>query len=501
MAFSMFVRRSLTRPGGAAGNGPLCCAPAMLAVLIVALAGVWSVPAVGWAAPAGTGVWEAQNLLPQSSSNLFSPDFVGAGAGWTARTVGATLADSAPSVADTTAPTTTSDAVRIHYGSAVIRLSATDDFGGSGVAFTRYRLDGALSSEGTTVSVSAIGPHMLEFWSVDNAGNIETTKSAEFTLRAPLTVPSLSNPVASATMSSLEHCAVYGYLKPLHAVGTYPVRIYKWRKTASGMWQSYGYTTARASNYSSWTRYSTSFRLTGAGVWRLRAYALADGAHVATWSGGYAYVTVKVPVVVIDAGHQAIRNTHLEPIGPGSKTLKPASTFGTTGRFTHVPEYRMNLQVALKLRDVLVKQGVKVIMVRTSNNVNIANSQRARIANVAHAALFIRLHGDGSTNSSVHGISVLTPGKNRWTAPIVTASIAASKLVSREVIKSTKATNRGITPRTDLAGFNWCTVPSVLVEMGFMSNRTEDKLLATSAYQNKLAAGLALGALDYLSGN
>ena len=472
MAFSRLVSRPGLTSGRAIVRSRLLFVATTLAVLVVALAVVHSSTAVGLAAPAGTATW-------------------------------ATLAGYAPaaaSVADTTAPTTTSDAAGLYYGSALIHLSATDDFGGSGVAVTRYRLDGALGSEGTTVAVSALGAHALEFWSVDMAGNVETTRSAKFTIRAPLAVPSLSNPVAPATMSSIRPCAVYGYLMPVHAAGTYPVRIYKWRKTASGTWQAFGYTTAKASNYSSWTRYATSFRLVAAGVWRLRAYALADSSHVATWSSGYSYVTVKAPVVVIDAGHQAIRNTCLEPIGPGSKTLKPAVASGTTGRFTHIPEYRMNLQVALRLRDALVKQGVTVIMVRTSNNVNIANSQRAKIANSAHAALFIRLHGDGNTNSSVHGISVLTPGKNTWTAPIVTRSMAASRLVSREVIKSTKAANRGITPRTDLAGFNWCTVPTVLVEMGFMSNRTEDTLLATSAYQNKLAAGLALGTLQYLSG-
>ena len=472
MAFSDIIRRSRSGSSGATAKRRLRSVAATLAILVVALAVVRSAPAAGLTTPAATA----------------------------ARATLANPALAAASVADTTAPVTTSDAAGLYYGSALIRLSATDNVGGSGIASTRYRLDGAVSSEGTTVAVSAIGTHTLEFWSADMAGNVETTRSAVFTLRAPRTVPSLSNPVAPTTMSSLRPCAVYGYLKPVHAAGTAPVRIYRWRKTSSGTWQAFGYTTATASDYQSWTTYSTSLRLTAAGVWRLRAYAIADSAHVATWSSGYAYVTVKAPVVVIDAGHQAIRNTRLEPIGPGSTTLKPAVAAGTTGRFTHIPEYRMNLQVALKLRDALVRQGVKVIMVRTSNNVNIANSQRAKIANTAHAALFIRLHGDGSTNSSVHGISVLTPGKNRWTAPIVTASMTAAKLVSREVIKSTKAANRGITPRTDLAGFNWCTVPTVLVEMGFMSNRTEDKLLATTAYQNKLAAGLALGTLQYLSG-
>jgi len=59
-------------------------------------------------------------------------------------------------------------------------------------------------------------------------------------------------------------------------------------------------------------------------------------------------------VVTIDAGHQSIRSRVMEPIGPGSHTKKPAAVSGTSGRYTHTPEYTRNLQVALKLRDRLV---------------------------------------------------------------------------------------------------------------------------------------------------
>jgi N-acetylmuramoyl-L-alanine amidase len=204
-------------------------------------------------------------------------------------------------------------------------------------------------------------------------------------------------------------------------------------------------------------------------------------------------------VVVIDAGHQGIVDRRLEPIGPGSKKKKPAVATGTRGRVTHVPEYKANLKVALKLRDVLEAQGVTVIMVRTKNHVDITNSKRAKIANAAHADLFIRLHCDGVSSHSTHGISVLTPGRNTWTRPIVARSLAAAKSVRRAIIKSTRAKDRGIVRRTDLAGFNWCKVPVVLVEMGFMTNATEDRRLATSAYQGKIAKGLARGIGDYLS--
>lgn len=99
-------------------------------------------------------------------------------------------------------------------------------------------------------------------------------------------------PIAPTTMRHTRYYTVYGYLKPRHAAGTFPVRIYKYRKV-SGHWKSYGYVTAKAYNYSWYTKYSKSLRLGSAGSWRVRAYAPADSGHSATWSSGYDYITVK----------------------------------------------------------------------------------------------------------------------------------------------------------------------------------------------------------------
>ena len=51
--------------------------------------------------------------------------------------------------------------------------------------------------------------------------------------------------------------------------------------------------------------------------------------------------------------------------------------------------------------------------------------------------------------------------------------------------------------RDDMTGFNWSTVPVILIEMGFMSNAEEDKLLATDDYRNKLAKGLYNGCVSF----
>ena len=189
-------------------------------------------------------------------------------------------------------------------------------------------------------------------------------------------------------------------------------------------------------------------------------------------------------VVVIDAGHQAKGNMKLEPIGPGAKSKKPSVAGGTSGVVTKKPESAITLAVALKLRDKLEARGVKVIMVRTKQNVNIPNSKRAKIANAANADLFIRLHCDGVNKKSVRGFLTLVPGKNQWTGPIVKESARAGKAIHAATLASTGAKNRGVTPRKDMAGFNWAKVPSVIAEMGVMTNAAEDRRLASAAYQD-----------------
>ena len=49
----------------------------------------------------------------------------------------------------------------------------------------------------------------------------------------------------------------------------------------------------------------------------------------------------------------------------------------------------------------------------------------------------------------------------------------------------------------DLTGINWSQVPSIYIEMGFISNVSEDKLLADSSFQNKCAKGIADGIDKY----
>ena len=57
----------------------------------------------------------------------------------------------------------------------------------------------------------------------------------------------------------------------------------------------------------------------------------------------------------------------------------------------------------------------------------------------------------------------------------------------------------GIFERGDLTGFNWSQVPVVLVEMGFLSNYTEDQMMSNPEYQKRLMQSIANVLDEYFS--
>jgi N-acetylmuramoyl-L-alanine amidase len=204
-------------------------------------------------------------------------------------------------------------------------------------------------------------------------------------------------------------------------------------------------------------------------------------------------------VVVIDPGHQAQANSDREPVGPGSNQTKAKVSSGTASSNTGSPESELVLTVSLKLRDALLAHGIQVVMTRTTQDVDISNSQRAQMANEAGANLFVRIHANGASNSSAYGLSVLYPVSIAgWTDDIAVESKRAATLALEELIAATGAKNRGLSPRSDMTGFNWSDVPVFLPEIGYMTNQAEDALLATSAYQDKIVLGLTRAILSYL---
>ena len=199
--------------------------------------------------------------------------------------------------------------------------------------------------------------------------------------------------------------------------------------------------------------------------------------------------------IVVDPGHDSRANLATEPIGPGSDQRKIKDGGGTRGVVTGTPEHVVTLQISRRLRDVLTGRGYCVTMTRDrATGRSMGNVARARIANRANAALFLRIHADGSTSRSHHGSSMLYPALERgWTDDVLPASYSAAKLLQRELVRRIGSRDNGTVPRRDLTGFNWSDVPVVLAEVGFMTNPSEYRRLNQAKYQQRAALGLARG--------
>jgi N-acetylmuramoyl-L-alanine amidase len=201
------------------------------------------------------------------------------------------------------------------------------------------------------------------------------------------------------------------------------------------------------------------------------------------------------PLVCLDPGHARTPNFTTEPIGPGSSIRKIKDGGGAAGEATVV------LQIARKTRRVLLDKGYRVRMTRTGPDFTLGaggNVDRAKFCNRHHAALMLRIHADGSSDPAAHGAATLYPRWHRgWTDDVLPQSLHAARRVQAKLVRRTHAADRGLVARGDLTGFNWANVPVILVEAGFMTNPTERRKLRSTAYQWKVARGLAAGTVAF----
>jgi len=199
-------------------------------------------------------------------------------------------------------------------------------------------------------------------------------------------------------------------------------------------------------------------------------------------------------VVVIDPGHQRSGDSTKEPNGPGSSTMKARVTGGTSGVSTGVTEYVLNLDISLKLKTELENRGYTVYMTRTTHDVNISNMERAQYASSVGADIAVRIHANGAGSSSVNGAETLAPSTGN---PYVSHLAAASQSLSRCIIDAYCAAtgfhNRGVKSNDAMTGINWSEVPVTIIELGFMSNPSEDEAMQDTNMQNNMVQGIANG--------
>lgn len=197
--------------------------------------------------------------------------------------------------------------------------------------------------------------------------------------------------------------------------------------------------------------------------------------------------------IVIDAAHQQKVDTDKEPIGPGSDTTKYKITSGATGVSTGVPEYKLTLEIALALRDELVVRGYNVFMTREVNDVSMSDSERAQMAN-GKGEIVVHIHANADEREGITGTMAFYPSADN---PFVSSRSAECKELCSNILTglnaATGASTWGCIANDNLTALNWTKIPAAHIEVGYMSNPDEDKLMQTAEYQYSIVQGIADG--------
>ncbi|MFH1730191.1 MAG: N-acetylmuramoyl-L-alanine amidase [Planctomycetota bacterium] len=240
--------------------------------------------------------------------------------------------------------------------------------------------------------------------------------------------------------------------------------------------------------------------------------------------------------VSVPAGFVPACRELLEPAGPKERPAKPpAKHYGRfhvvidPGHGGHDPgaigvrggyEKTVNLLTSQLIAARLRAKGVRVTMTRTSD-VFIPLNERAEIGNRTGADAFVSIHADSNENSSRHGFTLFVC----HTKPSYSDSARASKifrecslelgscralleqnrgrslrlasLIRVQMGPATGAPDHGTRPGA-LRVLERSACPAVLVELGFMSNPSENLRLMKAEYQEHLAAAVADGIIRFL---
>lgn len=174
--------------------------------------------------------------------------------------------------------------------------------------------------------------------------------------------------------------------------------------------------------------------------------------------------------VVIDAGHGG----------------KDAGTL-----YKSIEEKGINLSVALKLKEILEENNIKVVLTRSTDDY-ITLSDRVYIANSKNADFFISIHCNYyEDDSQIAGMECY------YNNPEATKSKEYAESIFQAVASSSDLKAREARPEMYYVLKN-TSMPAVLVELGFFSNYSDRLNLQSEVYQNRMAEQIAEGILQEL---
>lgn len=166
-------------------------------------------------------------------------------------------------------------------------------------------------------------------------------------------------------------------------------------------------------------------------------------------------------------------------LDPGHGGSDPGAVAGK------IREKDLNLQVSLILRDLIVDSGMTVYMTRTDDR-HVSLYERTAFANKLKADLFVSIHHNASPDTKAQGIMTLYyPSCKKGMT-----GMRFAEIVQKNLTKDLKAKDWGIIPRPKLVVTRETSMPAVIAELGFMSNKNELNRIITSEFQKKAAESL-----------
>lgn len=167
-------------------------------------------------------------------------------------------------------------------------------------------------------------------------------------------------------------------------------------------------------------------------------------------------------------------------------------------------EKNITLPIGLDLGAALRWDGARVVFTRSSD-VYVSLAERTAIANAAGASAFISVHVNALSDPAYRGLTTYYGSANGYVTGVQrsAAQVAASRTLALDVQAATQAQtgeiNRGAQPANYYVLGN-ATMPSILVETGFLTNPQEGAQLASPAVQERLASGIATGVSRFFGG-
>jgi N-acetylmuramoyl-L-alanine amidase len=213
--------------------------------------------------------------------------------------------------------------------------------------------------------------------------------------------------------------------------------------------------------------------------------------------------------IALALGAMPVRASETVCIDPGHPS--ETSSGAHVGKLS---ENHLNWVVANKIAAILIRDGVMVVLTKTSEHERVTNRHRAEIANEARAAMFLRLHCDTGSGS---GFTWYYPDhagtKNGVTGPpasVIAASRGLADSLNRSMRDALAGTLPGNPVKTDsatfvgshqggvLTGSIFARVPTALIEMCFLNNRRDAAVIASKRGQDAMAAAIAKAVEAYL---